>query len=102
MEIVEVVIKIPKEYKDYIKGGAGIIPDKIIQYLFNALDNGTVLPKGHGRLGDIDFEIAHYESMITNPTPDVTRYDRKTAPVILKALRMIGPVIEADRGDDNG
>lgn len=47
MEIVEVVIKIPKEYKDYIKGGAGIIPDKIIQYLFNALDNGTVFAKGH-------------------------------------------------------
>ncbi|MBO7386313.1 MAG: hypothetical protein J6U15_00755, partial [Lachnospiraceae bacterium] len=35
-------------------GGAGIIPDKIIQYLFNALDNGTVLPKGHGRLVDAE------------------------------------------------
>ncbi len=54
METVEVVIRIPKEYKDYIEGGAGIIPDKIIQYLFNALDNGTVLPKGHGRLIDAD------------------------------------------------
>ena len=54
METVEVVIKIPKEYKDYIEGGAGIIPDKIIQYLFNALDNGTVLPKGHGRLVDAE------------------------------------------------
>lgn len=54
METVEIVIKIPKEYKDYIEGGAGIIPDKIIQYLFNALDNGTVLPKGHGRLIDAD------------------------------------------------
>lgn len=52
METVEVVIRIPKEYKDYIEGGAGIIPDKIIQYLFNALDNGTVLPKGHTDLID--------------------------------------------------
>ena len=52
METVEVVIRIPKEYKDYIEGGAGIIPDKIIQYLFNALDNGTVLPKGHDALLD--------------------------------------------------
>lgn len=54
METVEVVIRIPKEYKDYIEGGAGIIPDKIIQYLFNALDNGIVLPKGHGDLKDMN------------------------------------------------
>ena len=37
---------------------------------------------------DADFEIAHYTSMTTNPTPDVTEIDKINSLVILDALRM--------------
>ena len=37
---------------------------------------------------DADFEIAHYTSMTTNPTPDVTEKDKRNSLVILDALRM--------------
>ena len=37
---------------------------------------------------DADFEIAHYTSMTTNPTPDVTEKDKRNSLIILDALRM--------------
>ena len=37
---------------------------------------------------DADFEIAHYTSMTTNPTPDVTEQDKRNSLIILNALRM--------------
>lgn len=40
------------------------------------------------RLIDADFEINHYLSMITNPTPDVTMYDKQHALAIVDALKM--------------
>lgn len=50
MADIELVIKIPEE--DY---------KKIIEYgecdylrIINAIENGTLFPKGHGRLGDLD------------------------------------------------
>jgi hypothetical protein len=41
MADVELVIKIPEEVKD-------------IQVVCEALNDGTPLPKGHGRIGDLD------------------------------------------------
>jgi len=75
---------------------------RFAENIVNSVFMGKKLPKGHGRLGDIDFEIKHYESILDNPTPDINRYDRENAPVILKALRMIGTVIEADRAENEG
>lgn len=50
MADIELVIKIPEE--DY---------KKIIEYgecdylrIINAIENGTLFPKGHGRIGDLD------------------------------------------------
>lgn len=37
---------------------------------------------------DAEFEIAHYTSMTTNPTPDVTEVDKRNSIIILNALRM--------------
>ena len=49
----EVVIKIPNEiYQDVIKNG--FIYDEDGEVISHAIINGTVLPKGHGRLGDLD------------------------------------------------
>ena len=47
------------------------------------------------RLIDADFEIDHYNSMLDNPTPDVTQGDKRRARIIVEALRM-APTIEAE------
>lgn len=47
------------------------------------------------RLVDADFEVAHWESVLLNPTPDVTEKDRRTAPYIIDALKMAGTVKDA-------
>lgn len=99
-ETIEVVIRLSKDLYKGIKHQNGELETEYVcDELMKAVDNGIELPIGHGRLGDIDFETRHYENMLTNPTPDVNRYDRGNAPVILKALRMIGTVIPADRGE---
>ena len=47
------------------------------------------------RLIDADFEVAHWESVLLNPTPDVTEKDHRTAPYIIDALKMAGTVKDA-------
>lgn len=58
METVEVVIKIPKQDFDFIKDefADGDMPDEkdLKETTYYAIANGTVLPKGHGRLIDAD------------------------------------------------
>lgn len=50
---VEIVIKIPEDtYKDIIKNG--FIYDEDNEVITHAIKNNTPLPKGHGRLGDLD------------------------------------------------
>ena len=92
METVDVIIRLPKEYKDYIKCRSGIIPDKIIQYLFNALDNGTVLQKGHGKIID--------ESTITEVYVNRTEPEEINGIQTYSRIEIIGtnapPIIKAD------
>ena len=59
METVEVVIKIPKQDFDFIidEFAEGNMPDKkdLKETIYYAIANGTVLPKGHGRLIDSEY-----------------------------------------------
>lgn len=53
MANIELVIKIPEEeYKNYLKMRPSY-PEDMFCYI-KAIQNGTPLPKGHGRLSDID------------------------------------------------
>ena len=55
METVEVVIRIPKDEYGYMIANPTryqVCDDEKI--LYNYIKHGTVLPKGHGRLGDLD------------------------------------------------
>ena len=54
------------------------------------------VPKPHGRLIDADFEEAHYTSMTTKPTPDVSQKDKENSLIIVKALQMARTVIERE------
>ena len=69
METVEVVIRIPKQDFDFIKDefADGDMPDEkdLKETTYYAIANGTVLPKGHGRLIDADgiqFENADFDT----------------------------------------
>ena len=53
MSDIELIIKIPDNY-DLSKIQNGSIASKII---LNAVANGIVLPKGHGRIADMDEAI---------------------------------------------
>ena len=55
---VELVIKIPKEDYKAIKN-MQVVGDMTITYVFDAIRNGTPLPKGHGRLIDAN-EVSKY------------------------------------------
>jgi len=102
METVEVVVRIPKDVYEKIQQIDRIIVGrrngKTIEFaLWNGVKNGTVLPKGHGRLGDLDrlirAEIQHLLYHLPNGDIAVPQQDIKNAPTI----------IEADKGgDDNG
>lgn len=52
MSDIEVVIKIPEEVKNRLC--FGVTYSKDIQVVCEALNDGTPLPKGHGRIGDLD------------------------------------------------
>lgn len=58
------------------------------------------IPTPHGRLIDATFEENHYGSMLLDPTPDVTKEDKRNARVIIDALRMARTVIEAERSEE--
>lgn len=57
MADIELVIKIPKETVNEIRNNAmfaGSISSDIRWDVTSAIVNGTPLPKGHGRIGDLD------------------------------------------------
>lgn len=49
MAEIELVIKMPENLYDNLKNGCGIYPYRLI---YEAIVNGTPLPKGHGDLID--------------------------------------------------
>ena len=54
METVEVVVRIPKGTLETVKECVKENRTYLIDALYEAVANGTVLPKGHGRLIDAD------------------------------------------------
>ena len=75
-DTVEVVIRIGKKYYDNLMSKAYLIP----YGLEKAIANGTVLPKGHGRLIDADvladsFEDNYEFCEALNNTPTVIEAD---------------------------
>lgn len=61
MGTVEIVIKIPEDVKNRLC--FGITYQKDIQAVCEALNNGTPLPKGHGRLCDLDAALKCMEEV---------------------------------------
>ena len=88
MKTVEVVIKMPEEYYKNVKYGRS--GDVLIN---NAIKNGTVLPKGHGKIIDVDqfykafkeylserksFSFADLEAILNVFTPTIIKADTES------------------------
>lgn len=76
---MEIVIDIPdQKYKWIIEN-----PQTYTDELHDAIRNGTPLPKGHGRIADIDKVLQEMDATRTYDIPF--------------ALERVKPIIEADR-----
>ena len=91
----ELVIKIPEEKYNYVKKQ---VAEGIDNPLKVYIANGTLLPKGHGRLGDLDKikkEMQNYYDDCAK-TSEYTRLGFETAIAVIEDAKTI---IEADRSD---
>ena len=102
METVEVVIRIPKKVlKDIQCVANGLWGRKNLDDLELAILDGTVLPKGHGRLVDaekIAKEVNRAWTLWEKKGEDCYLFADVLTPMLISQPT----VIEADRGDDNG
>ena len=95
MADIELLIKIPKEYYNYIKN----ISDYHCTADMLIIKNGIPIPRGHGRLGDLD----KIQSMARKKAEDCFpegRYDygyRKALFDFVKDIDEAPTIIEADK-----
>lgn len=83
MADIELVIKIPEEEYEYCKTW------ELMSHIAKAIVNGTPLPKGHGRLGDLDAlqkEVSSWGMNDYEPSDFTDAIDQ--ADTIIEAVRM--------------
>ena len=84
---MQIVISIEDEFYDYIKEQ---VKDGITNPLKVAIVNGKILPKGHGKIGDLDRLYNVFEKNVVSADAFKELFDH--APTI----------IEADRSEEDG
>lgn len=97
MEMIDVVIKIPKQLHDDIKKSTVCGKHGVVRCdLLDTIADGIVLPEGHGRIGDFDALIKQMDARIkTRRDNDAMWY----AAVVETAINEVAQVlIEADGG----
>lgn len=95
MADIELVIKIPdEEYKKISNSNPSYADDFSIYY---AIKNGTPLPKGHGRLGDLGKIYVKLNEAQIEGTPEYKGLG-EAKQIVCNAKT----IIEADKGVDNG
>lgn len=91
MAFIEVVIKIPEGDYKFIKETAEKEPSNL-NYIARKILTGTVLPKGHGRLKDVD--ALYDRAKLCHTEED------GTACVEWREINDATPIIEADKEED--
>lgn len=94
---MQLIIDIPDEDYKFIKDlqfyHSGRRSGRTIeQNVINGIRNGTPLPKGHGRLKDID----KVEQLL-----DLDKPDNAIAKALKNIIESVPTLIEADRGEEN-
>lgn len=79
---MQIVINIPEETYIHLCNGGSIGASLLIEY---AIANGTVLPKGHGRIGDLDRLYNVFEKNVVSADAFKELFDN--APTIIEADR---------------
>ena len=97
---MQIVIDIPEIDYEYIKNDSSI-PIAYDNHVYDAIRNGTTLPKGHGNL--IDTDILHHEmsELLKSTTADETEtagLDNIAVSVMME-IEEAPVIIEADRED---
>ena len=92
-KMVEVVIKIPETLKTNIDNGHFWESATI----FEAIQRGTIIPKGHGDLKDYDAIKSDYIHKMSVFMSEEERMD-----LLCTIVDEAPAIIEADRGDKNG
>ncbi len=90
MANVELVVKIPKEMYEQIKDSSTIFRDDE-RTCYEAVKNGTLLPKGHKRLIEDNFDVGS----VFDEEGNLSGYRYVTQEDLNNALT----IIEADMGD---
>lgn len=93
MADIELVVKIPERIHYGIEKGITVNGSKASQILIDAVKNGTLLPKGHGRLGDLDAlreEVSSWGINDYEPSDFMDEIDRTDT------------IIEADKEQTDG
>lgn len=91
MTNIELVIKIPEELYEAYKGRPPMLGDAGMDMIAQSIANGTPLPKGHGRLGDLDAleeEVSSWGMNDYEPLDFIDEIDRADT------------IIEADKEKD--
>lgn len=86
MEEIEVVIKIPQEEYETIVNSE----DCGLHTLTRAIARGTILPKGHGRIGDLD--------ALRCENTDFDTYNDYC--IMFDEIEAAETIIEADKGEE--
>ena len=86
---MEIVIKIPDEYKELLDHGKA--DGSLRKSILNAVANGTPLPKGHGRLIDADELKKEY------PHDMDWEYPVNTNSYVVESIDNMTTIIEADK-----
>ena len=76
---MKIIIDVPEDVYNYIKthDTGGVVVDE-------AIKNGTLLPKGHGRLIDAELLLNEISDLSTEPMTDL-RLRLRNAPTIIEA-----------------
>ena len=90
MADIEIVIKISEDSYEATCSGSLLPPD--VKNVIDAIKNGTPLPKGHGRIGDLT--KLYNEIDIRNKGKDKGKYTG-----ILALVTFADTIIEADKGE---
>lgn len=102
MADIELVIKISEEQKKMVDAIMEL-PPQVENDLVSAIRHGTPLPKGHGRLGDLDIilnkAMKHRKSYMEAENSSYCRGNLHAYELYVEEVENAPIIIEADKGE---
>ena len=103
MADIELVIKMPeKKYQTIINHAEEILDESSFvepKYLYRAVLEGTPLPKGHGRLGDLDELEKRISNFVEHDAKITDEYTVTRQRFIVDGIRDTQTIIGADKAE---